>query len=492
MNILLVAPHSPDSFWTFKTTLHFVDKKAAVPPLGLITVSAMLPKSWNKRLVNLNITELRPKDILWADYVFITAMYIQKESVKEIIVMCRRLGARIVAGGPMFTQEYEKYLDTIDHFVLNEAEITLPMFLEDLKAGQLQKVYRTDEFADLTKTPIPDYSLMNIEDYVYMSLQVSRGCPFSCEFCEITTLLGHKMRMKTTQQVINELDALYDAGWRGHVMIVDDNFIGNRKRVKNDLLPAMRSWSDKHNFPFTFNTQATIDLADDKELTALMVEAGFSAVFIGIETPDENSLSECNKRQNKNRDMLQGVRKLQNAGLLVSAGFIVGFDSDTETTFERQIDFIEKSGIASAMVGLLNAPRNSPLYKRLESENRILSEVMGDNTDLYLNYIPVMNPDKLIEGYRKIICAIYNPQAYYKRARLLLQNYNPKLDKPAENGPLAWKAFVKSLYVLGVIDAGRKEYWKLLAWTSFRRPHLLADAVALAICGLHFRQIFKV
>jgi radical SAM superfamily enzyme YgiQ (UPF0313 family) len=490
MNILLIAPYTPDSFWKFESILPFVDKKTSAPPLGLITVSAMLPKSWNKRLVDLNVTQLRPKDILWADYVFITAMYIQKESALEAIALCKQFGAKIVGGGPMFTQEYEQYLEDIDHFVLNEAEITLPMFLEDLKTGQPKKVYRTDEFADMTQSPIPDYGMMSIEDYLFMSIQVSRGCPFSCEFCEITALFGHKMRMKTTQQVINELDALFDLGWRGQVMFVDDNFIGNRKRVKCDLLPAIRSWSFEHNYPFVFNTQATIDLADDGELTAMLVDVGFSSVFIGIETPDENTLSECNKKQNTNRNLLRNVRKLQIAGLMVTAGFIVGFDTDTDTIFQRQINFIEKSGITTAMVGLLNAYKNSPLYKRLESENRLLSEASGNNTELSLNYVPVMPMEKLIEGYEMILRTIYDTNVYYRRVRTFLEYYNVYRTRPAKYSVRSLKALIKVLYALGVVDSGRIGFWKLLFWTCCHRPHLFADAVELALYKLHFQKVF--
>jgi len=419
-------------------------------------------------------------------------MYIQKKSVAEIIEKCLRYGAKIVAGGPLFTQEYESY-PQVDHFVLNEAEITLPMFLNDLISGrQPQKVYTTEEFADLTQTPIPDYSLMNMDDYAFMSIQVSRGCPFSCEFCEITALLGRQVRMKTTRQVINELEVLYDLNYRGYVLIVDDNFIGDRKEVKNTLLPAMLEWMERHDFPFYFKTQATVDLADDAELLSLMVKVGFRLIFIGIETPEEESLKECNKNQNKNRDMLLSVKKMQNAGLQVTAGFIVGFDSDTPTTFQRQIDFIQQSGIMTAMVGLLNAPKKTRLYSRLESENRIVSEPSGNNTDLYLNYIPMMNPEELVRGYKKIIGGIYNTEPYYQRIKQLLLNYNPKPNRSAVIGVAACWVFVKSFFVLGVLDVGRKHYWKLLLWTLFKRPQLLEDVVTLSIYGLHYRKIFEI
>ena len=492
MNILLVVPHYPDSFWAFKTILPYVGKKAACPPLGMLTVSAMLPKEWNKKLVNLNIEPLRIYDILWADYVFISAMYIQKKSVDEIINICLKYNIKMVAGGPLFTQEYESY-PQIDHFVLNEAEITLPRFLRDLRPGRkLKKVYKTRAFADLSLTPAPDYSLLPLKDYVFTSIQVSRGCPFSCEFCEISVLQGRKHRMKSVRKVIKELKALYEMNWRGHVLIVDDNFIGNKSALRKKLLPVMKKWMKKHGYPFTFNTQASLNLADDDELMTLMVETGFSSVFIGIETPEEKSLKECNKIQNTNRDMVQSVHKMQNTGLQVSAGLIVGFDSDTEATFQRQIDFIQESGIVTAMIGLLNAPKRTPLYRRYEAENRIIVEASGNNTDLTLNYIPVMDADVLVAGYQRILREIYSPGPYYKRIKQFLRNYNPNPKLPAEIGIVAFVTFLKSLYALGMRDPGWWRYWALLLWTLFNRPYLLSDAVSFSLYGLHFRKLFGI
>jgi radical SAM superfamily enzyme YgiQ (UPF0313 family) len=426
MKVLLVYPHYPDSFWSFRHALRFISKKAAVPPLGLITVSAMLPTDWQKKLVDMNVTQLKSDDIQWADLVFISAMYIQKESVDEIICECSRLGAKMVAGGPLFTQEYQNY-PLIDHFVLNEAEITLPLFIKDLKAGKPpDKVYRTDEFADISQSPVPDFHLLSMQDYAFMDIQVSRGCPYACEFCEITTLLGNKVRMKATAQVINELEVLYKLNWRGPVSIVDDNFIGNKSEIKRDLLPALARWMKLHKYPFIFSAQTSINLADDDELLAMMTNAGFSSTFIGIETPSVESLHECNKVQNKNRNMLHSVLKIQRAGLLVSGGFIVGFDSDSPAVFQQQIDFIQQSGIVSAMVGLLNAPKNTKLYHRLGAENRLITESSGNNTDLSMNFIPRMNPRDLIDGYNKIIHDIYTTRPYYKRVRQLMINYKRK------------------------------------------------------------------
>ncbi len=486
----MVYPKYPDTYWSFKHALRFISKKAAVPPLGLLTVSAMLPETWQKKLVDMNVTSLKTSDILWADYVFISAMYVQKESVDNVIEECVKNNVKIVAGGPLFTQEYNNY-PQIDHFILNEAEITLPLFLKDLDNGHSpERIYKTNEFADLTQTPVPHYHLLSMKDYAFMNIQVTRGCPFACEFCEITTLLGHKVRMKNTSQILEELDILYKLNWRGPVAIVDDNFIGNKKAVKNRLLPAMKEWMQKHKNPFTFNTQTSINIADDEELLNLMVQSGFSSTFIGIETPDEISLQSCNKVQNKNRDMLHSVKKLQKAGMQVSGGFIVGFDSDSPTIFQRQIDFIQKSGIVSAMVGLLNAPKNTRLYQRLEKENRLTIEPTGNNTDWTMNFTPKMNNNLLLEGYNTIIRKIYTVKPYYKRIRELLLNYKKRHARQNRVEFSYLMAFIKSIIIIGIINKGRREYWKFLIWTLIKRPALFIDAITFAVYGYHFRTVY--
>jgi radical SAM superfamily enzyme YgiQ (UPF0313 family) len=490
MNILLVYPKCPDSFWSFNHALKFISKKAAVPPLGLITVSAMLPATWEKKLVDMNISALDTNDIQWADYVFISAMYIQKESVKNVIAECKKYSTKIVAGGPLFTQDFPDYPE-IDHFVLNEAEITLPYFLDDLNAGNPQRVYATEEFADLSKTPVPDFHLLSVKDYAFMNIQVTRGCPFSCNFCEITSLLGHKVRMKSTPQIISELDVLYDKiKWRGPVSVVDDNFIGNIKEVKYNLLPAMKKWMQQRKYPFAFTFESSINLADDEELMTLLVESGFNGTFIGIETPEEKSLHYCNKTQNRNRDLLESVKKIQQAGIQVSGGFIVGFDSDTPTVFQRQIDFIQQSGIVAAMVGLLNAPKNTKLYRQLEAENRLTADATGNNTDSSMNFIPKMDHSKLLDGYQSIIKNIYSTRPYYKRVRQSLLNYN-RLSKSQSKINLALvRAFLKSMFVIGFVNKGRREYWKLIVWTLFNRPKLIVDAITCTVYGYHFRTVY--
>ncbi|HJZ39886.1 MAG TPA: B12-binding domain-containing radical SAM protein [Bacteroidales bacterium] len=489
MNILLVYPLYPNSFWSFSHVLRFISKKAALPPLGLITVSAMLPSAWQKKLVDMNVATLRSSDIQWADYVFISAMYIQKESVDQVISECIKHHTKIVAGGPLFTQDYNNY-PQIDHFILNEAEITLPRFLNDLKAGQPLRLYQTSEYADITTTPVPDFHLLARKEYALMNIQVTRGCPFACDFCEITSLLGHQVRIKDTDQILRELDMLYNLKWRGPVLIVDDNFIGNKRVIKNNLLPAMINWMKIHKYPFVFNTETSINLADDERLMSLMVEAGFNSTFIGIETPDENTLRECNKVQNNNRDLLQSVIKIQKSGIQVSGGFIVGFDSDTPSVFQRQIDFIQKSGIVSAMVGLLNAPKNTRLYKRLEEENRLTIDATGNNTDASMNFIPKMNYIELLKGYKSIIYNIYATKPYYQRIRQMLLNYRRIGKGPARINPSILGAFFKSVLILGILNKGRSEYWKLLIWALFNRPGSLVDAITYTVYGYHYQMVY--
>jgi radical SAM superfamily enzyme YgiQ (UPF0313 family) len=489
MNVLMIYPKYPDTYWSFKHALKFISKKAAVPPLGLITVSAMLPENWQKKLVDMNIEKLEDKDLEWADYIFLSGMYVQKDSVNEILDRCQNYPAKIIAGGPLFTQDHENY-PQIDHFILNEAEITLTEFLKDWQTGSLNRIYRTNEYANLSLTPVPDYHLLKINDYAFMNMQVSRGCPFNCDFCEITALLGHKVRMKSSKQVLEELDTLYKLNWRGPVAVVDDNFIGNKKVIKNSILPDMITWMETHKHPYKFNAQTSINLADDSQLLQMMRNAGFTSTFIGIETPVEESLQSCHKVQNENRDLLENVKQIQKAGLQVSGGFIVGFDSDTETVFQRQVDFIQKSGIVSAMVGLLNAPKNTQLYRQMEMENRLTVDATGSNTDFTMNFVPKMNHRELLEGYQYIINSIYKEKPYYKRIKELLKNYKPVNVGNNKIDLNQLKAFTKAIFVLGLVNKGRFEYWKFMAWTLLKKPKLFVDAITMAVYGYHFRTVY--
>ncbi|MDO9347746.1 MAG: B12-binding domain-containing radical SAM protein, partial [Anaerolineales bacterium] len=408
LRILLVYPEFPDTFWSFKHALKFIRKKAGAPPLGLLTVAAMLPSEWEKRLADLNVTNLTNEDLAWADYVFVSAMVVQRESVRAIIKRCKTAGVKVVAGGPLFTMEHEQFPD-VDHFVLNEAEETLAPFLRDLEQGQARRVYASAEFPDIHQTPIPLWQMANLKHYDTVSIQFSRGCPFNCDFCNVTALLGHRPRTKTAAQIIAELDSLYALGWRKSIFFVDDNFIGNKKHIKTEVLPALIEWR-KNKTGMPFSTEASINLADDPVLLRLMVQAGFDTVFVGIETPNEDSLAECSKNQNKGRDLVESVKQLHRAGLQVQGGFIVGFDNDSPSIFQQQIDFIQKSGIVTAMVGLLLAPPSTRLYERLRKEGRLANEMSGDNVDGSTNIIPKMGMEPLREGYRKILNQIYAPK----------------------------------------------------------------------------------
>lgn len=490
MKILLVYPENPDTFWSFKHALKFIFKKSTNPPLGLLTVASMLPADWEKRLIDMNVDKLKDRDIEWADYVFISANTIQQKSVAEVIARCQAKRVKIVAGGPLFTSAHDEYAH-VDHLVLNEAEITLPWFLADLEKGKPRHVYTSGEWADLSTTPVPDWSLLKMKKYASMSIQYSRGCPFDCDFCDIPLLYGHKPRIKDKRQVIAELESLRAYGWRGVVFFVDDNFIGNKRSLKEEVLPAIGEWMKKMRYPFTFLTQASVDLADDEQLMELMVQASFNTVFVGIETPDEASLAECGKRQNKNRDLVECVRKIQQFGLQVQGGFIVGFDSDTLTIFERQITFIQNSGIVTAMVGLLNAVRGTKLYQRLHQENRLLTEATGDNTDCSINFVPKMQRAALIRGYQNIVQTIYAPDQFYARVKRFLENYRPLKAGLGRLSMSEIKAFILSIFVLGIKEKERFHYWRLFLWSVFTRPRLTPLAVTFAIYGFHFRKVFE-
>jgi radical SAM superfamily enzyme YgiQ (UPF0313 family) len=490
MKILLVYPECPDTFWSMKYALRFISKKATLPPLGLLTVAAMLPPDWEKKLVDMGVEALRDKDIEWADYVFISAMRIHKESVDRIITRCKSLNTKIVAGGPLFTAGYE-HCHEIDHLVLNEAEMTFPAFLRDLSQGNPQYIYTSNQWADLENTPVPALELLDINKYACMSIQYSRGCPFACDFCDVTILFGNKMRTKTAEQILAEMEVLYVRGWRDPIFFVDDNFIGNKQTLKKEVLPAIIRWMDEHDRPFTLNTQASINLADDEELMKLMVRAGFDMVFVGIETPDEEGLAECNKLQNKNRDLVACVKKIQRFGLQVQGGFILGFDSDKPAIFTTLTKFIQESGVVTAMVGLLNAPPGTKLYKRLLKENRVVKTTTGDNTDLSMNFIPKMKYEELVEGYKAVVRRIYSHKLYYQRVINFLRNYQPFQKGPLRTHSRDLRAFIKSIWLLGVREKGRLYYWKLIFWSLLTRPRALPLAVSLAIYGFHFRKIFE-
>ncbi|MFA5863063.1 MAG: B12-binding domain-containing radical SAM protein [Phycisphaerae bacterium] len=485
MKILMVYPTYPDTFWSFKHALRFISKKAAFPPLGLLTVAAMLPETWEKKLIDLNVTALTDTQIQWADMVFISAMMVQKTSAQEIISRCKTFGKTVVAGGPAFTAQAEQY-PGVDHFVLNEAEVTLPLFLRDLEQGNLQPVYTSTEKPDMGSTPVPLWSLIRLKDYAVISVQYSRGCPFNCEFCDIIVMYGRTPRTKTPQQLIRELQSLWEAGWKGGVFIVDDNFIGNKKSVKQ-LLPQLIEWQKQHRYPFNLLTEASVNIADDEELMQMMRDAGFHKIFLGIETPDTESLKECGKTQNVSSNLAKAVRTIHQYGMQVMGGFIVGFDSDTENIFQRQITFIQKTGIVQAMVGLLNAVPHTRLWQRLEAEGRLLGDSSGENTDGSLNYLPRMGEKNLIEGYQKILATIYSPKHYYRRIHTFVRTYRPNIHSRITRCEIF--ALFRSMWDIGVVSKCRFLYWNLIIKTILLRRKAFPVAVELAILGQHFQQI---
>jgi radical SAM superfamily enzyme YgiQ (UPF0313 family) len=486
MNILLVSPKTPDTFWSFAHVLRFVAKKASFPPLGLLTIAAMLPRDWKLRLVDVNVERLGDAELRWADYVLLSAMIVHQDSVREIARRCQALGKPVIAGGPLFTTGHDSFPE-IPHFVLGEAEEVISALIADLRTGKVQPIYRAPGFPSLEHTPIPRYDLIRPQDYVTMAAQFSRGCPYDCEFCDIVVMNGRVPRTKSPEQFVAELEALRRRGWKDMVFVVDDNFIGNRARTKA-LLHAMIEWRARTRPAMGFFTEASINLADDAELRQLMVTAGFRKVFVGIETPSAQALEECRKLQNTGRDLVAAVHTLQASGLEVMGGFIVGFDSDTGDIFKQQFELIQHSGVATAMVGLLTALPQTRLYRRLQQEGRLLTATAGNNTSAVLNFRPRLDRNYLENGYRELMRRLYEPRTYYQRIRIFLKNYEAR----SQRLRLSWadcQAFVKSFWWLGVWYRGRLAYWRFFLETLLRHPRRFRTAIELAIIGHHFRRV---
>lgn len=487
MKVLLVNPSFPDTYWSFRHALPFEGKRCVFPPLGLLTVSALLPQSCERRLVDLNVESLKNSQIEWADMVFITGMLAQKESLHAVVSRCKKMGKKIVLGGPYVTSTIEALPDA-DHIFQGEAETTLPQFFKDLERGEAKRTYKALERPPLSLTPIADFSLIAHKKYSSMCVQYSRGCPFSCEFCDIIEIYGRVPRTKSNSQVLAEFDELKRLGWRGPLFIVDDNFIGNKKNVRQ-LLPALIEWQKQNDYPFSLLTEASVNLADDEELLASMKEAGFRRVFLGIETPVEESLKEAQKSQNRG-NLLDSVRRIQSYGMEVMAGFIVGFDNDPEDIFERQIEFIRESAIPLAMVGMLNALPDTQLWKRLEREGRLLGEASGNNTVSTVNFIPKMELDKLVEGYQRIMKTIYRPNEYYQRALDSLRRTQQEMPEPHQyHGLKAVAGFLHIAFKLGVLDAERREFWRFFIEAARRHHDRMTELLRHAAMAYHFRKL---
>ncbi|MFC1671274.1 B12-binding domain-containing radical SAM protein [Spirochaetota bacterium] len=481
--VLLIYPETPNTYWSFKYTNIFTGKKAAYPPLGLLTVAALLPDNYEPTLIDLNVEKLNDRDVIEADLVFVSAMIVQRRSFNEVVSTCNRLNKPVVAGGPLVTSNY-KEIEGVDHLVLNEAEVTLPEFLSDYENGTAKEIYSDTTKPDITKTPIPRFDLIDVNIYNSVVLQYSRGCPFKCEFCDIIEMFGRKTRTKTPEQFVREMDALYEAGHRGSVFIVDDNFIGNKKNVK-ELLPKVIEWQKKNNHAFLFFTQASVNLAEDEDLMSLMRDAGFNMVFLGIETPVEETLLLTQKRQNTKTGLLESINRIQEKGMEVTGGFILGFDNDPEN--------IQKAGIPTAMIGLLTALPMTQLYRRLDSEGRIMRNSSGNNThDLMINFKPKMDIDKLVNGYKGVIGEIYKPRVYFERCLNLLKNLPHTQNS---YGGINWPKFKMGFRAFFFSTVGQTftrygyRYWEFIIKSLIMRPALFNKAIKMAICGHHFFKI---
>jgi len=485
---LLINPEFPDTYWSFRHALSFDGKRSAYPPLGLLTVSALLPRTWERRLVDLEVRRLKGSDIEWADIIFVTAMLVQQESLRRVVARCKARGKRVVLGGPYVSTSTEN-LPEADHIFIGEAETTLPQFVKDLESGEAKHFYQAAERPPLAATPVADFRLAELKRYAAMSVQYSRGCPFQCEFCDIIEIYGRVPRTKSNQQMLAEFDELLRLGWRGTVFVVDDNFIGNKRNVKR-LVPELADWQERNGHPFSLLTEASVNLAEDGELLSGMRRAGFRRVFLGIETPVEESLKEAQKTQNTRRSLLDSVKKIQSYGMEVMGGFIVGFDHDPEDIFDRQINFIRESAIPLAMVGLLTALPDTQLWRRLKREGRLIGESCGNNTSDSLNFVPKMDPARLVEGYRSILQTIYNSGEYYERALECLkrvsgggpeQNYYSLM-----NGLLA---FTRIVLKLGLLDRERREFWRFFHRCITEHRQDFAHSMRLAAMGYHFRKL---
>jgi len=488
MKILLVNPEFPETYWSFRHALPFEGKRSVFPPLSLMTVSGLLPRECERRLIDLNVERLRDSQIDWADMIFITGMLAQKESLHQVVKRGKDRGKLIVLGGPYVTSTIEE-LPYADHIFQGEAETTLPQFFKDYERGDAKRTYKAPERPPLSLSPVPDFGLIDLKKYSCMSVQYSRGCPFSCEFCDIIEIYGRSPRTKSNQQMLAEFDALKQLGWRGPLFIVDDNFIGNKKNVRL-LMPDLIDWQKKNGFPFSLLTEASVNLADDDELLVAMKDAGFRRVFLGIETPVEESLKEAQKSQNRG-NLLDSVRKIQSRGMEVMAGFIVGFDNDPEDIFERQIEFIRESAIPMAMVGMLNALPDTQLWKRLEREGRLLgSDATGNNTIATVNFVPKMDVDKLIKGYQTIMRTIYKPSEYYRRALESLQRTPQDFPEAHQyHGFKAVTALLRITFKLGVLDAERREFWRFFIQAARKHHDRMTELLRHAAMAYHFRKL---
>jgi len=481
---LLVNPVFPNSYWSGKYALPIAGRRSFLPPLSLITVAALLPRDWDCRLVDMNVETLEDRDLAWADVVMLTGMVVQRDSLHEVLARCRRLGVRTVVGGP-YASAMSEELEEADHIVVGEGEEVVPVLAEDLAAGRARPRYEEEAKPDLSLTPVPRYDLLRPGAYHHMSLQFSRGCPYNCDFCDIIVLYGRKPRTKAPAQITAELEAIRTTGFRGDIFFVDDNFIGNKKAVKA-MLPEVAAWRKRTRAPVEFYTEASINLADDSDLVDLMTGAGFTAVFIGIESPSEEALKETGKVQNLRRNLVQQVHGLLERGIDVFGGFILGFDSDGPDIFDRMIEFVERAAIPYAMVGLLAAPPNTRLYENLASQGRLRAEPMtGDQFGL-TNVVTRIPAAEMLAGYKRVLETLYQPEMFFQRCRENLARWRPAA---GSRRPLTLRDLAsgcRALWTQGVKQRYRWAYWRFLRWVVHHHPGKLGRAIAQGATGHHY------
>ena len=490
IKVLMIWPRFPPSFWGFGAMLDLLAEETIHPPLGLLTVAALCPKNWKLRLVDRSFEDLLDSDILWADLIMVGGMVVQKDDIRETLLRGRALGKRTMIGGPYASSEPQVLLRLADHVVVGEPDEIFDGIAAALERGSAKRLYVVKDKPDISKTPVPRFDLLKINKYASMAVQFSRGCPFQCEFCDIITLYGRRPRTKSPRQLLAELDALFELGWRDLVFIVDDNFIGNHKRAL-ELARSLEEWQKSHDFPYLFYTEASIDLAERSELIEAMVKANFYYVFIGIESPSAESLAEAKKYQNLRRNQLDSIRFIQSQGLWVTGGFILGFDSDTEDIFARQRDFIEHAAIPWAMAGFLQAPTTTPLHDRMLKQGRLLAEnPTGDNFDRP-NFRTLLPLPVLLQGLRQTLLSLYSPSAFYSRAYRSLVQWETREEQKGTSYPFSvlLGILVRSVFHQGILSSYRRHYWKFLLqiltrWS--RNPPKLSMGITLLLSGHHF------
>ena len=490
LKVLMVWPRFPPSFWGFEGVLEMLPEKAISPPLGLITVAALCPPTWSIRLLDHAFEELRDEDLLAADLVMVSAMHAQRADTTAVLARARGLGRRTFIGGPWASSQPELLLTHADHVMVGEAEEVFGEIAAALEQGTAQSLYRVSEKPDMTRSPLPRFDLLQLNKYAQMPVQFSRGCPFQCEFCDIITIYGRKPRSKPPAQFLAELEALRRLGWRNEVFVVDDNFIGNSKRAL-ELAHEVKSWQESHGFPFALSTEASIDLADRGELLSAMVAANFMYVFIGIETPSAEALKGSKKFQNLRSDNVQQIRIIQESGLWVLGGFIVGFDSDDETIFERQREFIERTAIAWAMAGVLQAPPTTPLFERMKREGRLIETSQATSNFSAPDFRTIMPLPILLRGLSGLLAALYAPEAFFDRAFRSLQAWRPVPTQRPPGTPAIYmlRVLCASVWTQGICSSYRRAYWRFLgrmAWNWWSQPAKLWLGFTVLLSAHHF------